>query len=364
MTSSFAGSAPPQTADALLAIPTSPYQKRSLEAALGLFLDLKTKKALHRAHTVSASALSRLLNVYEWNTAACWTTLVQAQWDALLLAARRKHHPRLRLCVDLTSVPKTGRELPFVRVQGEVYGLHLVVLYAVYGDLKLPVGYRVYRGQGSPAPVRLALELLSTVPAEVCERFDVWVLADSGFEFAAFLQGVRDLGFEFVVGVRSTRRTDHPGHVTVQDCEHGSWIHLANWPWDTLTLARVDRGQRTFFFVASQLLPGDQVAREGARRWAIESLSLFKEAKHGFGLNRFALQTAQGLDRWVLLVFAAFTLAMLCRADSLSLEQAAEVAARMALPLLVVQRLAVQLWQEEEFLRQHGYALSLSRCKS
>ncbi|EYB66426.1 transposase IS4 family protein [Deinococcus phoenicis] len=349
-------------ADALLSVPTSPYQQRSLEAALGLFLDLKTKKALHRAYTVSASALSRLLNVYEWDTAECWTTLVQAQWDALLLAARRKHHPRLRLCVDLTSVPKTGRDLPFVRVYNEVYGIHLVVLYAVYGDLKFPVGYRVYRGKGTPSPVRLALELLATVPAEVSHRFDVWVLADSGFESANFLQGVRDLGFEFVVGVRSTRRTDHPGHVTVEDCAHGSWIHLANWPWETLTLARVERGERTFFSVASQLLPGDQVAREGGRRWAIESF--FKEAKHGFGLNRFALRTAQGLDRWVLLVFAAFTLAMLCRADTRSLEQAAEVAARVALPLLVVQRLAAQLWEEEEFLRQHGYSFTLSRCKT
>ncbi|MBB5295736.1 hypothetical protein HNQ10_002575 [Deinococcus metallilatus] len=110
-----------------------------------------------------------------------------------------------------------------------------------------------------------------------------------------------------MVGVRSTRRTDHPGHVTVADCEHGGWIHLANWPWEPLTLARVERGERTFCSVASQLLPGDSVAREGGRRWAIESF--FKEAKHSFGLNRCALRTAQGLDRWVLLVFAA----LLCR---------------------------------------------------
>jgi len=349
-------------ADALLSVPTSPYQQRSLEAALGLFLDLKTKIALHRAHTVSASALSRLLNVYEWDTAACWATLIQAQWDALLLGARRKQYPRLRLCVDLTSVPSSGRELPFVRVYNEVYGIHLVVLYAVYRDLKFPVGYRVYRGKGTPSPVRLALDLLATVPAEVSRRFDVWVLADSGFESAAFLQGVRDLDFEFVVGVRSIRRTDRPGQVTVQECEHGSWVNLANWPWEPLTLARVDRGERTLFSVASQLLPGDSVAREGGKRWAIESF--FKEAKHGFGLTRFALRTAQGLDHWVLLVFAAFTLTWLCRADSLSLEQAAEVAARVALPLLVVQRLAVQVWREKELLRQHGYSLSLSRCNT
>ena len=89
-----------------------------------------------------------------------------------------------------------------------------------------------------------------------------------------------------------------------------------------------------------------------------------KEARYGFGLTRFALQTVRELDRWVLLVFAAFTLALLCRADTLSLEQAAEVAARITLPLLVVQRLAVQVWREEEFLRQHGYSLHYARCNS
>ena len=36
-------------ADTLLSVPTSCYQQRSLAAALGLFLDLKTKTALHRA---------------------------------------------------------------------------------------------------------------------------------------------------------------------------------------------------------------------------------------------------------------------------------------------------------------------------
>jgi hypothetical protein len=110
------------------------------------------EKALHRAHTVSASALSYLLNVYEWDTPACWTTLVRAQWDALLLAAQRKHHPQLRLCVDLTSVPKTGRKLPFVRVYNEVYDIDLVVLYAGYGTLQFPVGYRVIGGRGPLPP--------------------------------------------------------------------------------------------------------------------------------------------------------------------------------------------------------------------
>ena len=67
-------------ADEFLAIPTTPYQQRSLGAALALFLDTATKTALHRAELVSKSALSRLLNEYPWDTAQGWEVLQSAQW--------------------------------------------------------------------------------------------------------------------------------------------------------------------------------------------------------------------------------------------------------------------------------------------
>lgn len=347
-------------ADALLAVPRTTYQQRSLSALLGLFLDLGTKTALHRAELVSASALSRFLNRYDWDTARCWSLLVRAQWDALLLAARSKRQPRLRLCVDLTSIPKTGRTLPFVRVYHEVHGIHLVVLYAVFGDLKFPVGYRVYRGKGTTSPVRLALELLQSVPEEVKRRFDGWVLADSGFESADFLQGVRELGFEFVVGVRENRRTDHPDLPSVRDHAHGAWLSLANWSEDTVTLARTQRAERTFFAVASQLMDGDEVAGEGARRWQIESF--FKEGKHQFGLAQFALHSELGFDRWLLLVFAAFTLTVLHATEQLSLEEAASLALTVALPFVRLARFIRRLHHEQDFLRQHGFQATLSRC--
>lgn len=339
-----------------------PYRQRSLSALLGLFLDLGTKTALHRAETVSASALSRFLNVYDWDIAACWTLLIRAQWNALLLAARGKHQPRLRLCVDLTSLEKVGTQLPFFRVYNEVHGIHVVVLYAVYGDLKFPVGYRVYRGKGTSSPVRLALELLQTVPTDVKRRFEMWVLADSGFEAAYFLQGVRELGFEFVVGVRETRRTDHPKLPRVRDHAHGAWLNLANWSDDTVTLARCERGERTFFAVASHLLDGDEVSAEGAWRWLIESF--FKESKHQVGLAQFALRTERRFDRWLLLVVAAFTLTMLHTTDALTLEQTAGLAMTVALPWVRLARFIQRLHSEQEFLRQHGFHATLSRCNS
>lgn len=142
--------------------------------------------------------------------------------------------------------PAGGRQLPFVHVYNEVHGIHLVILSAQHGALKFPVGYRVYRGKGTPTPVPLARDLLRTVPDTVRTRFRVHVLADSGSPAAAFLDEVRKLGFEFVVGVRSTRRTEPPGVVTVADRPHGGYVELRNWPHDTLPLGRVQRGQRVF----------------------------------------------------------------------------------------------------------------------
>ncbi len=326
-----------------------------------MFLDTRTKTALHRAGLVSKSALSRLLNQYDWDTAACWTLLETAQWEFLRLAALRKRRPILRLSVDLTSIEKKGSTLPFVRVYNEVHGIHLVVLFAEYGRVKFPVAYRVYKGKHTPSPVTLAVEMLQTVPDDIRRRFRVRVLADSGFEAAVFLDEVWQLGFEFVVGVRNNRRTLYPGEVTVADCPHGGYVELKNWPHDTLVLGRFDRGDRVFHAVASELLSGDEVIAEGAKRWNEESF--FKEGKHQFGLAQFALRTALGLDRWILLVFVAWTLAILHRTPEMTLEVAAFTALITVLPFIHLNVLLRTFARNAEFLRQHGYLLTYARCK-
>lgn len=349
-------------ADEFLAIPTTSYQQRSLEAALSMFLDTATKPALHRAELVSKSALSRLLNEYKWDTTEGWAVLHRAQWDALRLAARNVHHPVLRLSVDLTSIEKKGSTLPFVRVYNKVHGIHLVVLFAQYGSVKFPVGYRVYKGKGTATPVTLARQLLRTVPSKIRRRFRIRVLADSGFEAAVFLDEVQQLGFEFVVGVRSTRRTMHPGEVTVADCPHGGYVELKNWPHDTLVLGRIDRGERTFHAVSSELMEGDEVVAEGAKRWNEESF--FKEGKHQFGLAQFAPRTEVGLDRWVLLVFLAWTLAILHREAGMTLEACAALALLTVMPLVYLNRLLRTFKKNADFLAQHGYSLHYARCNS
>ena len=347
-------------AQQVLEIPETPYQQRSLQASLHLFHSLGQKTNFSQAEGVSPSALSRFFNVYDWDSDRCWEEMQDTQWRILLDAARHKRRPRLRLSVDLTTVEKVGTQLPYVSVYNGKHGIHLVVLFAEYGELKFPISYRVYQGKHTSTPVTLALDLLEEVPEWIKKRFQVCVLADSGFEAAAFLEGVQRLGFEFVVGVRSNRRTDHPGRVTVADCPHGGYVNLANWPLETLSLGRVDRGDREFFAVSSELLEGDDILAEGRRRWALESF--FKEGKHQFGLVQFALRTARGLDRWILLVFLAFTLTLLHRSEDMTLQEAARLTLYALFPEVRLNHLLSQLQKEQEFLRQHGYSLSYTRC--
>ncbi len=236
------------------------------------------------------------------------------------------------------------------------------MLFAEYGEVKFPVGDRVYKGKGTATPVTLARELLRTVPDSIKRRFRVRVLADSGFEAAVFLNDVRQLGFEFVVDVRSTRRTLHPGEVTVADCPHGGDVELKNWPYDTLVLGRVDRGNRVFHAVSSELMEGDEVIAEDKTRWNEESF--FKEGKHQFSLAQFALRTAVGLDRWVLLVFLAWTLAILYRETGMTLEACAALALMTVMPDVHLHRLLLMFSRNSEFLRQHGYSLRYMRCNS
>lgn len=90
--------------------------------------------------------------------------------------------------------------------------------------------------------------------------------------------------------------------------------------------------------------------------------SFFKEGKHQFGLAQFALRTAKGLDRWILLVFLAFTLTLLHRSEDMTLKEAARLTLYALFPEVRLNHLLSQLQKEQEFLRQHGYSLSYTRC--
>ena len=160
----------------ILDIPATPHQRRSLQASLALFHSLERKKGLNQVEGISSSAMSRFFNVYDWDSDACWKLLNETQWQILLDIAHHKRKPCLELSVDLTTIEKVGTQLPFVRTYNGKHGIHLLVLFAQYEDIKFPVSYRVYQGKYTPTPVTLALNMLEEVPDFVGKRFRVRVL--------------------------------------------------------------------------------------------------------------------------------------------------------------------------------------------
>jgi hypothetical protein len=92
----------------LLALMPSPYQKASLEAQLGLFLEAQGHPLPQHTQLKSASSLSRFLNQYVWSTLSVIRTTRKA-----ILQQIETHLPHLGstlyILIDLTTLPKTGK---------------------------------------------------------------------------------------------------------------------------------------------------------------------------------------------------------------------------------------------------------------
>jgi hypothetical protein len=68
----------------LLHLMPSPYQKETLQALLGLFLEAKGQALPAHSLVKSASAISRFLNQYHWPTRQVIRSVRQAAIDQLL----------------------------------------------------------------------------------------------------------------------------------------------------------------------------------------------------------------------------------------------------------------------------------------
>src|SRR4028118_1206057 len=165
----------------LLCLMPSVYQKASLNAMLGLFLEAQGHPLPQHTIVKSASSLSRLLNHYSWSTRAVIRSTRQAVLQQIAQHRPRKDLP-LRVLIDLTSLEKCGKFFhlgtvtddpkapdPWVRILNGKRGLHIVVLYLVVGQWRVPWSFRVWRGKGYPSPSQLACKLLATVPHALSE---------------------------------------------------------------------------------------------------------------------------------------------------------------------------------------------------
>lgn len=123
----------------------------------------------------SAGALSRFLNHYGWPTRQVIRSVQSWVLEQLLAWAPQGQRPHLQLIVDLTTLDKTGKfqQMPgLVRWYNRKRGLHLVVLYLVVGQWRIPWSFRIYQGKGSATLVQLALRLLSTLPPGLQQRYE------------------------------------------------------------------------------------------------------------------------------------------------------------------------------------------------
>ena len=139
----------------LISLMPSVYQKASLKAVLGLFLDAQGHAVPEHTQLKSASSLSRFFNHYRWSTRQVIRTTRAAILEQLASHPVRQGVP-VRLLIDLSTLKKSGEfwhlstptdnidaPEPWVRMLNGKRGLHLVVLSIVIGQRRIPWSFRV-----------------------------------------------------------------------------------------------------------------------------------------------------------------------------------------------------------------------------
>lgn len=193
----------------LQALMPSAYQQDSLQALLGLFLEGQGVPLPEHCKTKSASALSRFLNEYQWSTRQVIRLVQKTALQQILSQPRVGRRPTLQVILDLTTLEKTGKFREFkhlVRVYNGKRSLHIVMLYIVVGQWRVPWSFQVYRGKNTPTPTQLGLRLVRRLPISLTQHFKVLVLADTAFGNNEFVTKIRQLKYHALVGVCSVRK--------------------------------------------------------------------------------------------------------------------------------------------------------------
>lgn len=356
----------------LLALMPTLYQRDSLQALLGLFLEAQGHPLPQHSSLKSPGALSRFLNHYKWPTRRIIRAMRQPVVEQLLNYCPKGRRHWLQVIVDLTTLEKCGKFKAFgnlIHVLQGKRGLHLVVLYLVVGPFRVPWGFRVWRGKGKPSAANLAIRLIRTVPRKLTCAFRVVILADTAFGSVEFLKAMRKCRYCVIVGVRYDRKLADGRQV----CDLGkkgqqvmldglsfpvtiSWLYLKR-----------DGKLEKRFVLSTRPLKGSTITWWGRRRWSIESF--FKTIKHRFGLHRFGQQTLIGVYRWFILCLISFILThwvylSTSPTDLPDWAKAATLTLQLLLPEVLVCLLLIQIEQSRHLLQSFGLDLQLVEVKT
>jgi Transposase DDE domain len=225
-------------------------------------------------------------------------------------ANRKGRRPILEVIVDLTSLEKTGA-FPNLEIHqlNDKIGLHVIVLYVLVGVHRFPWSLAVWRAYHATSPTQLALRLLARLPRWWLERFTVRVLADSGFDSDAFIDGVHDLGLHGVIGSRVNRCIGGGRCLADLRCK-GTEVQFRSCRTPVfVSWFKLKRARGTFvcrYVISTRAADGETIKRWGRRRWRIDGF--FKTLKFRFGWDQFGQRTARGAWRFITLGLLAFTL--------------------------------------------------------
>lgn len=357
---------------ALLDLMPTPYQRDSLQALFGLFLDAQGHPLPQHSQLKSGGALSRFLNVYGWSTRQLIRLVRRQLLERLLKYCPRGRRPWLQVIVDLTTLEKCGKFKAFghlIHVLQGKRGLHLVVLYLVVGQFRVPWGFRVWRGKGTPSAAQLAVRLIDTLPKSLVQAFRVFILADTAFGSVEFLKAMRKRRHPVIVGVRCDRKLAD-GRQVCDLAKKGQQVKLDGLSFPVtiswLYLKRDGKLEKRFV-LSTRPLKGSTITWWGRRRWSIEGF--FKTIKHRFGLHRFGQQTLLGVYRWLILCLISFILAHWIYLSTGSTQlpdwgQAAALALEILLPQVVVCLLLIKLERSRSLLLSVGLDLQLVEVKT
>ncbi|QYO68555.1 transposase [Leptolyngbya sp. 7M] len=347
-------------------------QRDSLQALLALFLEAQGHPLPQHSSMKSAGALSRFLNHYRWPTRQFIRTIRQQLVEQLLSYSGRGRRPWLQLIVDLTTLEKCGKFkqfAPLISVLQGKRGLHLVVLYLVVGQFRVPWGFRVWRGKGSPSAAQLAVRLIDTLPKVLVRAFRVVVLADTAFGSVPFLNAMRKRRYPVIVGVRCDRKLAD-GRKVQDLATKGQQVVLEGLSFPVtiswLYLKRDGKLEKRFV-LSTRPLKGSTSTWWGRRRWSIEGF--FKTIKHRFGLHCFGQQTLLGVYRWFVLCLVSFILAhwtYLSTGSALlpDWKQSATSALQLLLPDVAICLLLSQIERSRSLLQSRGLDLQLVSMKT
>lgn len=356
----------------LLSLMPSDYQKQNLEAMLGLFLSAQGYPLPEHSKSKSASALSRFLNLYDWSTRSVIRTIRARIIQEILSDCPKGRKPFLQVIIDLTTLEKFGKFKEFnslISVYNRKRGLHLVVMYLVVGQWRVPWSFRVWRGKGTTSPAQLGLKLVKSLPSALTKHFKVMILADTAFSSIKFLHGIRKLKYHAIVGVRVNRKLVD-GRILRHLHKPGQQVRLVGLKFPVMVswyyLKRDDGKKEKRFVMSTKPLKASTINWWGKRRWQIEGW--FKTAKHRFGLHRFGQGTLLGVYRWLILSLIAYILAHWAYLSTHSKNlpdwgEAAQIAFQTFLPQLLLCCFLLNLERIRPIALSHGIDIHISRCK-